>query len=229
MKKLTLEVKPRKMFGRKIKRLRQQGMLPANIYGKKITSTAVEVPMDLFLKVYQTAGETNIVELLLEGKTQPALIHNVQIHPVSQVLLHADFHQIDLKEKIKAEVPLEFVGKPTVQALTEGILLQLLDRLEVECLPTQIPPKITVDLSKLAKVNDTIYVKDLIMPEKVVVLTFLKAEVVKIGQPTKEEVAPAKEETAAEVAVPEAPVTESETQAQQNLPKKSEKPKAQKD
>jgi len=188
--KILLNAQKRTILGRKVKKLRAEGILPANIYGKDIKSLAVQVDLKDFNTVFKTAGETNIVYLSIEkqkGKEKPILIHNVQVDPVSDELLHVDFHQVDLTKKVTADIPLEIKGEaPAVEK--GGVLVQLMDEVEVEALPTDLPDKIEVDVSKLAEIGDTIVLKDLKIDTKKVKLTEenLKTVVAQIEEPTKE-------------------------------------------
>lgn len=196
MKKPKLEVQKRKVLGRKVKKLRAGGFLPANIYGKKIKSTAVQIDLKVFEKIYQEAGETGVVELKVKGekKTRPVLIQNLQVHPVTDLPLHADFHQISLKEKTTVEVPVELVGETPVEKEGVGILVTLLNSLEVEALPTDLPEKLEVDISKLEKIGDTVRVKDVKVEKKKVKILANENEIVaKIEPPAKEEAPPEEE------------------------------------
>lgn len=188
-------------MGRKVKQLRKQKLVPANVFGKKITSAAIQVPVGDFAKIYKQAGETGLVELAVDGEKRPTLIQNVQVHPVSGAVLHADFYQVDLKEKIRARVPVEVTGVAEAVAQKLGVLLEITDEVEVECLPTSLPDKITVDVTKLAQVGQVVTVGDLVLPDGVIALTAKEAELVKIGSlVTKEAEALAKEEEAAKAA-----------------------------
>ena len=117
----TLKAEVRKVFGRKIKKLRREGVLPANIYGKKIKSKAVQVGLHDFKKVFAESGETGVVEVKTNGDTHPVLIHNVQLHPVTDEPIHVDFLQIDLKEKVTATVPIEFTGESPIEKTGDGV------------------------------------------------------------------------------------------------------------
>lgn len=201
MKKYFLEATMRTITGRKVKQLRKKKLLPGNVYGKKIKSTSVEIPLDTFSKVYAVAGETGIVELKLGSEIRLVLIHNVQVHPVNAVPLHVDFFQVDLKEKIKANVPVEITGTAGAVSQKLGVLLTLSDEIEVEALPTELPEKIVIDVTKLNAVGDTIKVSDVTLPSGVVVVTKGDTEVVKIGSlVTKEAEKLAAEEAAAKAA-----------------------------
>jgi len=99
--KITLKVEKRMVLGKKVKKLRKEEVLPANIYGKNVKSLAVQVSLKDFLPVYKKVGETGIIEVKVEGEEKPrhALIHNVQRDPVSDQPLHADFHQVLFNRK----------------------------------------------------------------------------------------------------------------------------------
>lgn len=235
MKKYSLKAESRSAVGHKTKRLRIQGILPATIYGKKVKSTSVQVKTDEFNKVYKEAGETGVVELSLDKETRPMLIHNVQADPVSDLPLHVEFFQVDLKEKVKTKVPVEFIGESPVVVQKQGVLLTLLDEIEVEALPTDLPEKISVDVSGLSVVDQEFKVSDLKVPSEVTVLTEPSVGVVKVGPlVTKEAEAEAKAaEAAAAAAAAEAAPTEGapaegaapeEAKKEETVPPPSEKP-----
>ncbi|MDO8503730.1 MAG: 50S ribosomal protein L25 [bacterium] len=207
MAAVTLKAEKREITGRKVKTLRKSGLLPGNVYGKKVKSLSVQVSLDEFKKVFSEVGETGLVELKVNGDTRPVLIHNVQLDPVLDFPLHADFLQVDLKEKVTATVPLEFVGESPAQKSGEGIVVEQVREIEVEALPGDLPEKITVDISGLAKVDDAIKVADLpIDRSKVEVKDEAEKIVVSVAPLTKEEVVvappPVVGEVPAEGAVP---------------------------
>lgn len=207
MEKYKLNAQKRTVIGRKVKNLRQKGLLPANIYGKKVKSEAVTVNLKDFQKIYAKAGETGIVELKVEKeeKERPVLIHNLQLHPVTDTPLHADFYQISLKEKIKATVPVVVTGQSPAVFNKEGLLMTILNEIEVECLPTDLPEKIEVDASRLTKVDEEIKVADLAVDRtKVTVLTNSGLVVCKISSLITEEVKKEMEAEAAAKAAAEA-------------------------
>ncbi len=190
MKKPQLEVQKRKVQGKQVKKLRAENILPANIYGKKIKSTAVQVDLKAFKAVYQEVGETGVVEIKVSGesKTRPGLIHNVQLDPVTDLPLHADFRQISLTEKTTVEVPVELVGEAPAEKSGVGILMTILDNLEVEALPADLPEKIIVNVDQLEKVDDMVRVKDIDVDQrKIKILTAANEVVARIAPPEKEE------------------------------------------
>lgn len=217
----SLSVKKRTVFGKKLKNLRREGLLPGNVYGKGMPSTAVEVPLKEFEAVYKDTGESGLVDLKLEGETRPVLIKNVAYQSLSKIPLHADFYQVNLKEKVKTMIPLEIMGEP--KAVTEkiGLLLTPLSEVEVEALPTDLPEKIEVNVENLAAVGDQITVEQLKIPSGVEVLTDPGQVVVKIDELVSKEAQEqaAAEEAAAEAAKEEGSAVEGEQPAEGEAPK----------
>lgn len=235
MKKLKLDVEKRKVSGKKVKGLRRQGILPANIYGKHLKSLAIQLSFKDFEKVFKEVGETGLVELLVAGeeKIRPALIHNVQLDPRTSQPLHTDFFQVDLKEKVTTMVPVEIVGEAMAVKDKKGVLLQTLNEVEVEALPADLPEKIAVDVSSLAEVDQEIKVGALKVSSGVVVLTDVELGVCKIvplvtaemeAEIKKEEEAAV--QAAAEAAAEAAPVGEGAAEAptKEGKPAEGEKP-----
>lgn len=196
MTKISLKYQKRDVLGRKVKKLRLEGLIPANVFGKNITSEAISITNEDFSEVFEKAGETQIIDL--DGK--PVLVSNIQKNPITDEVLHVDFRQVDLKEKIEAKVPVEVIGESPAEKLGLGTVVQQIDELEVEALPADLPEKIEVDSSILSEVDQAIYVKDLKVDSKVTVLTDAESIVVKVEPPQKEEepepVAPAEGEAA---------------------------------
>src|SRR3989344_6688945 len=161
MSKLSISVEPRKILGKKVKTLRSEGILPVNLFGKDIKSKTLQVQEKDFRLLFKTAGETGVVEVKLKSETYPALIHNVQRNPVTDKIIHVDFHKVNLKEKISAHVPVKLVGEAPAEKTGIGLLLQTINEIEVESLPGDIPQQIEIDASKLGEVGQTVHVKDL--------------------------------------------------------------------
>lgn len=213
MDRLKLKAEERKVLGRKIKKLRREGTLPGNLFGKKIKSVSLQLPMADFEKVYKEAGETGLIDLEVGGSVHPVLIHHLQISPVTGVYLHADFHEVSLTEKTTAKVPVVLSGEAPAIVQSLGVLINPISEIEVEALPQDLPESIIVDISKLEAVDQAITIADLKLDSKVTVKVAPEEIVVKIGPLEKEEVAPVVEETAeGEVPVegPETPVVEGE-------------------
>ena len=201
MKRHALKVEKRKVLGKKVHKLRKEGLFPANIYGKGVKSVAVQVPYKEFEKVYKEAGETGIVDVNIAGEVRPSLIHNVQQDYYKHILLHADFFQVNLKEKVKAMIKIITVGEPKAVAEKLGLLMQTLSEVEVEALPTDLPDKIELNVEPLAVLNAQITVGEIKTPAGVTILTDPTQVVAKIGSLISKEAA---EQAAAEAAAAEA-------------------------
>ncbi|MCL4397939.1 50S ribosomal protein L25 [Patescibacteria group bacterium] len=222
MKAIPLEVQVRSLIGKKVKSLRRDGLVPATVYGKEVKSQSLAVPVKEFAKVFAQAGETGLVELKFDKTTLPTLISEVQIHPLNRQLLHVQFHAVKLTEKIKANVPLELVGESPAVTSNIGLLLQTLNEIEVEALPTDLPEKIEVDTRKLSEVDQQITVADLKIPGGVEVLTGKEEVVVKVAPAVSEEAKKEAEEEAAKAAAEAATEGAGEAVA----PAEGESPKA---
>lgn len=219
MDKKILKAEERKISGRKVKTLRVQGLIPANISGKKIKSLAIQVNQKEFEKVYKEAGETGIVSLSLGSDERPVLIHNIQVDPASDAMVHVDFLQVDLKQKVTAEVPVELVGESPAEKQALGTVVQQMNEIEVEALPMDLPEKFEVSVEDLTEVDQAIYVKDLkVDKSKVELKADPEAIVVKVEPPQKEEVV----ETPVAAVGPEGVVPPVEGEQ----PKEGEAPKA---
>lgn len=198
MDKIIFKANKRTVLGRKVKQLRKKGIIPANVYGKKVKSTAVQLDEKELASVYEKAGNTGLVELLLDKEKRPVLIHKIQYHPVTDKPLHVDFHQVDLKEKIITKVLLKFAGESIAVKDKLGTLLAILSEIEVEALPSDLPEKIEVDVSGLSQIDQSIKVQDLKVDSKVKILTDAGLDVVKIAplvsKKVEEEIAKEEEE-----------------------------------
>jgi len=193
MDKKILNAESRVIKGRKVKKLRKEGIVPANIFGKKVKSKAISIKLDDFKKVYQEVGETGLINLEIKDKGQKedraVLISNVQMDPVSDIPVHVDFHQVDLKEKVTADVPVELTGVSPAEKQSIGTVVLYIDEIEVEALPGDLPEKFVIDISKLEAVDQAIYVKDLdIDKSKVEIKMDLEEIITKVEPPQKEEV-----------------------------------------
>ncbi len=209
MEKYTLNAKKRTIVGRKVKQIRKAGNLPANIYGKKVKSQSIEVSLSEFEKIYKKAHETGLVELMLDSKAHPVLIHNIQYDPVKMTPLHADFFQVDLHEKVAAKVPVILVGDAPAVSGKAGVLLTLLDQIEVEALPADLPEKIEIKVDGLSTVDQAIKVADIKLSDKIKIITVLDLDVVKVAPLVSKEAEKlaAEEEAAKAAAAAEAAAT----------------------
>jgi large subunit ribosomal protein L25 len=182
MKRPVLKADERKILGKKVKALRREGLMPANVYGKNQSSTALQMALADFEKVHKEVGDTGLIDLQVDGKTHPVLVKNLQMNFKSHTPLHADFYLVNLKEKVKAHVPIVVVGE--AKAVTEkvGLLLQPLSEVEIEALPDHLAENIEVNVEHLAELDQHITVGDLKAPEGVTILTAPDQTVVKIAE-----------------------------------------------
>lgn len=191
MANISLKVSKREIVGRKVKKLREQGVIPGNVFGKNMTPLPIQMDHIEFLKVLSSAGETSLVDLEIEGKIKPVLISDFQTDPVTDSLVHVDFHQVDLKEKVTAEVPVELVGESPAEKQGLGTVVQYLDELEVEALPAELPEKFEIDISVLDQVDASIFVRDVKLDKnKVEIQNDPELILVKVEPQREEEVEP---------------------------------------
>lgn len=163
---MDLKVEKRDILGKKVDALRREGYLPAELYGHAMPNLHLSVNAKDFEKVYKVAGENTIVNVMVDGTSKPVLIYDVKRHPVSGDIESIDFYAVRMDEKIRATVPIVFIGKSEVVKAGLGVLVESMDEIEVEALPADIPHEITVDISGLIEVGDSIYVKDVAITGK---------------------------------------------------------------
>jgi large subunit ribosomal protein L25 len=149
MADLQVTAQPRSVTGRKVKQLRNQGIIPVIIYGKTTPATPLQVDERSLERLLHSGGLSRLVSLAVDGvQTHNALIRSVQRHPVSHRLEHVDFYAVNMSEKQHVSVPLEATGKAS--GLGAGVIvLQVMDHIEIEALPADIPAKVVVDITPL--------------------------------------------------------------------------------
>src|SRR5437764_13790404 len=173
-KQVKLTAQRREATGRSaIRKLKARGIVPAIVYGGKDKPQPLQVSRrDISLMLSHASGENILVELEITGEkgSRMAMIQEIQHSPVGGNVLHIDFHAVSMDEKIEADVPLEPVGVANGVKNFGGLLEQSLRTLEVECLPRDLPDKITVDVSAL-NIGDSIHVRDIQLPTGVAAKT----------------------------------------------------------
>jgi large subunit ribosomal protein L25 len=193
-----LEIAPREVMGKATKRLRKEGIIPANIFGHKEEPQAVQLDAVTFDRLRRSHAGTGIITLRMSdgNGAQTALIRHVQHDPRSGKVVHVDFFRVSMNESLKIKVALHFVGESPAVKNENGVLLHLLDALEVECLAGEIPEYIEVDISSLNEIDGMLHAEDVKLPEKVKLVTDPKEGVAKVAATRAE----AAEEAAAETA-----------------------------
>lgn len=189
MKTLELKTEKREIKGKKVSALRAEGFIPSVVYGKDVEPVSLTINLRDFSKLYKEAGESSLIDLLIEDKTLRVLISDVQLDPLTDVPVHVDFHKVNLTEEITANVPLKFENEEVAPAVKElgGVLVKEKDEIEVECLPTNIPHEIVVDVTGLATFDDIIHVSDLPVPADVKVINEGEEVVALVKPPRSEE------------------------------------------
>jgi large subunit ribosomal protein L25 len=142
-------------------------MIPAVLYGSEVENISLEIDKKSFAKVFREVGET-LIDLEVEGKKYSVLIHDTQVNPLSQELIHVDFYQPNLKEEVETEVPLELIGEAPALKLG-GTLIMNMRELSVRALPKDLPSKIIIDVSNLNTFEDEITIKDIKVPAGVTI------------------------------------------------------------
>lgn len=201
MDRLNLNAIERTLLGKKVKALRREGKLPAHVFGKNVETEHVTVEGKEFNIILHQAGETGLIDLKIGAeKIRPVLIRDVQYDPISDKPLHVDFYQVNLKEKVTVPVPLVLIGdEPEKVHSGEAIVLQTLNEVEVEALPTDLVENIEVDISSLKEIDDALTVKELKYDrEKLTVLADEEEVVVKLAPAVSEEMEKLLEEEKAE-------------------------------
>lgn len=201
--KLVLNSAKRTVVGRKVKSLRKQGLVPANVFGKKVKSLALSVKSLDFRKVFSKAGATGIIYLEIEGEKEarPVLVSSAQKSPLKGTLLHIDFRQVDLTQKVKAEVLIKITGESLAIKDKGGVLVAVLSKVTVEALPADLPEVLEVSIQGLTEIGQSVHVSDIIIDKAKVKIEAADGETVAIIQePKKEEV---EVKPAAETAVAE--------------------------
>lgn len=147
--------------------LRSEGFIPAVCYGAKMPSTSIAVNHSDFVKLYKAVSESKVIDLVLPTGTVQVLVQDVSVDPRTQKALHVDFLAVDAHTKVTLAVPLVFVGESPAVESNIGILNTVMDELEIEALPKDIPESIEVDISGLVAVHDAIHLSDLKIPKGV--------------------------------------------------------------
>jgi large subunit ribosomal protein L25 len=205
--RIELKVEKRAVLGKKVKFLRNKGVVPVHLFGHNVESASLQGDAVVLGKVVSQAGHTRLINLKVgeSEKNRAVMVREVQKDPIKGNLLHVDFYEVNLAEKIKVEVPILIVGESPALKIRENMLYQTLSSLHIECLPDKMPDRIRVDISAIVEVDQAIHVKDVVLPDVTILndgdLTIVKVslrpiEVVEEVKPTAAEVA------AAEGAVP---------------------------
>ena len=199
IKHIILEAKSREITGKKVKQIRKNGHIPCVVYGHGGKPQPIEVLEKSFIKVYDEAGTSTLVDLKIDsGKSVKVLTHEPQVDPVTGKPLHVDFYRVRMDEKIKTEIPLEFTGESDAVKNEEGTLVTNRDNIEIECLPSNLIPSYEIDISSLKTFDDQITVSNIKLPETIEILTDLEEVIAFVEPPRSDEELAELEESAEE-------------------------------
>jgi len=190
MEAILLDAELRNVTGKAVRHMRREGYVPAVVYGHRTAPVSLQVPERALHQALRVAGTNRLITLQVSGEETPkmVLVRELQRDALSHAMLHVDFYEVVMTEKITAEVPIVLLGESKLVKGGGGLLFQGLDAIEVECLPGDLPQHAEIDLSNLVEIDQAVYVRDLKLGDAVKVMTDLNEVVVKILPPQAEEV-----------------------------------------
>jgi len=192
---ITIKAEKREKIG-KLKALREKGLMPAVFYGRKQESTPIQIKKVDFMKAWKNAGESSVIKLSTQEGDLEALIHDVDLDPITDEPRHADFYVFEKGHKVEIAVPLEFTGiSPAVKDLG-GVLMKILHEMKVKAEPANLPHEIMVDISPITELEGQILAKDIVLPKGVELMENPEEVIVTVATPKAEEV---KEEAPADL------------------------------
>lgn len=201
MDKIVLEGANREILGKKVKHLRRRGVTPVHLFGHGIESLALQCSTDALERVLSQAGHTGLISLKLdhEKKARTVVVREFDRDWRKGQLVHVDFYEVKMGEKIRVEIPIVLVGEaPALKASKDNMLDHQLETLTIECLPARIPASIEVDTSSLRERGQAIRVKDIAPGEGVAILNDPELVLAKIGSRFVEKAEEEREVAAAE-------------------------------
>ena len=206
MEQIELLANTREILGSKVRFLRREGITPVHLFGHDVESVALQCDTARLQRVLAQAGKTRLIGLKLDKAKNPrnVVVREVQKEPLTRELLHVDFYQVSMAEKMRVDVPIVPVGEAPALKLKGSFVTQELTSLTIECLPDEIPNSVELDMGSLTEAEQAIHVKDIILDEGITVLSNPEQLVVKIStRHVVEEVVEEKVEAPEEAPLPE--------------------------
>jgi large subunit ribosomal protein L25 len=182
----TLTIQRRDVLGKRVRRLRAQGIVPANVYGHGRASRPVQFNDLEFRRLLNARGGTKVIDLREDGANEAAVVRHIEREPKTGRIQHVDFMHVEMNEKLRARIPIRLVGDAPAVRTLGGTLLHLVDTVEVECLPRDLPDALELDISSLEDFDSTLQVSDLPLPRGVTLLADSEEPVVRIAAPRAE-------------------------------------------
>ncbi len=183
MAEFTIEAQPRSMTGKKVRRLRSQGLVPGVVYGPTIEPVSVQLPTRPLEILLMNAGGTNLIDISIAGETHTVLVRDVQRHVLRDNILHVDFFALRMDQLIATDVFLRFTGESPAVAAGLGIMITGTSNLTIETLPRHLRNEIVINLDGLENVGDGIYVKDLDLDDEIRILNDPEEMLVRVVMP----------------------------------------------
>ena len=187
MEEVILKANKREVIGKKVKRLRQNGLMPAVIYGRNTASIPISLDDREVNRVLSSVSSSQLLILDIDGENITTLIRDRQYHPVTGSILHIDFYEVSMTEKLRTDINIIIRGEAPAAKNLGGILVTAQETLEVECLPKDLPERFVVDISNLEEIGDSIFVRDIPLPSGVELLTDPDELVIVVSTPVAEE------------------------------------------
>lgn len=188
MEALELKAEARQAVGKQVKQLRRQGYVPAVVYGQNMESSPIQIEQKALQKVLTQAGTHQLIALQIgKKKAQMTLARDIQRDAIKRSYMHVDFYAVNMKEKVTASIPLVIEGVSAAVKDLNGILLQGLNEVEIECLPADLVAAIAVNIESLATFDDIITVADLTVPSTITILSDPESMVAKVEAPRTDE------------------------------------------
>lgn len=203
MEEFLISANKRDVIGKQVKALRREGRLPAVIYGHNLDPLAIDLDTREASRILAGMTSSQFVKIDVDGVSHTALIREKQRHPVRGNLLHVDFLAVSMTEKLRASVSVELEGEAPAAKEYGALIVTSVEMIDVECLPKDLPERITVNLSSLAEIGDAIYVRDINLPDEVSILTDPDEVIVLVTAPAMEEEEEEEEELEEEEFEPE--------------------------
>ncbi|NLF03002.1 MAG: 50S ribosomal protein L25 [Anaerolineales bacterium] len=202
MDRVELAVESRALVGKRVKQLRKQGKVPAVMYGHGFEPVPLQTDAKTLGRLLMHVGGSQLINLQItdQGQSEMALVRDVQRDVLTRNVTHVDFYRVRMTERLKTEIPLEIVGESPVVKDKQGLLLQGISSIEVECLPGDLVDAIRVDVSSLVRVDMSIFVRDLDVPSGIDVLTDADEMIARIVYIAEEEAIEGAEAALPEVA-----------------------------
>jgi large subunit ribosomal protein L25 len=203
MEEIVLQAKHRNVIGKQVKTLRREGLIPAVVYGSGIEPTPISLDWKETSRFLANVSASALIALDIDGERHKVVVREKQREVLTGALQHVDFQAISMLEKLRLSVPIVLTGEAPAVSEYDGIVTIGMETLPVESLPGDMPEALTVDISGLREIGDSILVKDLEIPDNVTILHDLEDVVVNITAPAPEEVEEVEEEEELEAEEPE--------------------------